>query len=62
MDPFSKFIGYAKTSHHPATEEPARPLFPQLTLCSDLAPLLGTASPGGAATGAAAGFTADTEG
>lgn len=45
-----------------ATEVQARALLPQLTLCSDLAPLVGTASPGGAAAGAAAGFTADTEG
>lgn len=62
MDTSKKLQAYARTSCHSATKVLARILFPQLTLCSDLAPLLGTASPGGAAAGAAAGFTADTEG
>lgn len=62
MDTSGKLKAYARTDYHLATEVLARPLFPQLTLCSDLAPLVGTASPGGAAAGAAAGFTADTEG
>lgn len=43
-------------------EQGVTPQHEQLTLCSDRAPLLGAASPGGAATGAAAGFTADTAG
>lgn len=62
MDTSRKLKPYARTSYHPAAEVLARPLFPQLTLCSDLAALLGAASPGGAAAGPAAGFTADTEG
>lgn len=57
-----KAQGLCQNRLSPSNRSAGKALFPQLTLCSDLAPLVGAASPGGAAAGAAAGFTADTEG